>query len=525
MKANRALQEITGYTEADFWPSRSRTSPTPTTSRPTSRCSSGSSRARSRLPDGEALLHAGGRADLGPALGVAGARRGRRRRCTSSPRSRTSPSASGMEQHAAAPRRPGPAHRPDEPAPLRGGAPAPGRPLPALRRARGAVPARPRPLQVRQRHARPQGGRPPAQGRGAPHPPAPARHRRRWRGSAATSSRSCLLDVTPDEARRVAEGICGHPLDPVLDADARDPHDREHRRGVRSTAASRDAVVAADSRCTTPRRWAATGRWPSRPRTTSAAAPRAGCPWQQGVRRALNEQRFEVHAQPIVELARPARSSSTSCCCACATRTASCCRPPLPRGRRAPRPHEAPGPLGHRRGRRLLAATDLRLGSTCPASRCRTASLAAHIEGAIGTPGSTRGGSSSRSPRRRRSRTCARRSPSRSASGSLGCHDGARRLRLRLRLVRLPPRAAARLREARRRLRPRPRRELARPRARARDRRDDRRRSATTRSPSTSRTPRPRSCCTASASASARATTSRGRRRSRCLARQRASAG
>ena len=53
-----------------------------------------------------------------------------------------------------------------------------------------------------------------------------------------------------------------------------------------------------------------------------ASRMKARITWAERIREALEEDRFTLYAQPIVELSRAARCASTSCCCGCSTSAA-----------------------------------------------------------------------------------------------------------------------------------------------------------------------------------------------------------
>ncbi len=175
---------------------------------------------------------------------------------------------------------PGPADRPQEPAPLRRGPAGGDGAEPPRRHHRGAADARPRPLQAGQRHPRPPGRRP-ADRRRSPTccAGAPARATS-WPGSAATSSRSILPRCSQSEARAGGRGDRdGDPRAPRRRTAGRAAHRQHRRRAVRRPTrapASPRSSPRPTRRCTRPRTGAAT-----RPRLRPARGRASDASWDE----------------------------------------------------------------------------------------------------------------------------------------------------------------------------------------------------------------------------------------------------
>jgi diguanylate cyclase (GGDEF)-like protein/PAS domain S-box-containing protein len=111
-----------------------------------------------------------------------------------------------------------------------------------------------------------------------------------------------LLGADAGEAQTIAEGICERIRATVLDAEGEQIRTTASVGVVTLDGDVEDAFVAADVAMYDAK---ALGR--DRALTFASVddergRPSRGLPWQQGLRRALGDQRFELHAQPIVEL-------------------------------------------------------------------------------------------------------------------------------------------------------------------------------------------------------------------------------
>ena len=286
---------------------------------------------------------------------------------------------------AAPPRRPRPADRAAQPPLVRARARAPRRAGGALRPARRGDRARPRPLQDDQRHARPRRRRRADRARRARAPRSGCATPTCSRGSAATSSPCCCPRAgarRPRRSPRACSRRCAaRPCSPARATPRRVTRQHRHRavHAAPPAHARRACWSRPTWRCTTPRTPAATATpSPTARRPTAAVGGRMS--WADQIRDALDEDRFVLHAQPIVDVAtgrdRPVRAAAAD---DRPRRRADRARR-VPARRRALRPDRRDRPLGRaprdrhaRRGQRGRARRSPPR-STCPAARPATRS-------------------------------------------------------------------------------------------------------------------------------------------------------
>jgi diguanylate cyclase (GGDEF)-like protein/PAS domain S-box-containing protein len=112
-----------------------------------------------------------------------------------------------------------------------------------------------------------------------------------------------LLGADAAQAQDVAEGICERIRVTVLDADGEQIRTTASVGVVALDGDVEDAFVAADVAMYDAKALGRDRALAFGAEDAERGRPARGLPWQQGVRRALTEQHFELHAQPIVELA------------------------------------------------------------------------------------------------------------------------------------------------------------------------------------------------------------------------------
>jgi diguanylate cyclase (GGDEF)-like protein/PAS domain S-box-containing protein len=112
-----------------------------------------------------------------------------------------------------------------------------------------------------------------------------------------------LLGADAAEAQTIAEGICERIRETVLDADGEEIRTTASVGVVTLDGDVEDVFVAADVAMYDAKALGRDRALTFGADTDAAGGSPRGLPWQQGVRRALADQRFELHAQPIVELA------------------------------------------------------------------------------------------------------------------------------------------------------------------------------------------------------------------------------